>query len=231
MQNFTYAFRSAVFLSDGRMEQEMIKGPMRTWLQSVVLKEEDSMLLLSLEGNVQSDLDSKSGTTCLTLLHTNTALRSGTIHLLSSEEHQETASVLMESSCERDIGKVTTVVATPGQGPDRPQEVSYTDIKVIGNGSFGVVYQARLIDSQEMVAIKKVLQDKRFKNRELQIMRKLDHCNIVRLRYFFYSSGEKKDEVYLNLVLDFVPETVYRVARHFNKAKSIIPIIYVKVTS
>uniref|UniRef100_A0A3B3HSH5 [tau protein] kinase n=1 Tax=Oryzias latipes TaxID=8090 RepID=A0A3B3HSH5_ORYLA len=95
----------------------------------------------------------------------------------------------------RDSGKVTTVVATPGQGPDRPQEVSYTDVK----------------------------------NRELQIMRKLDHCNIVRLRYFFYSSGEKKDEVYLNLVLDFVPETVYRVARHFNKAKSIIPIIYVKV--
>uniref|UniRef100_A0A8C7LKQ8 [tau protein] kinase n=1 Tax=Oncorhynchus mykiss TaxID=8022 RepID=A0A8C7LKQ8_ONCMY len=126
-------------------------------------------------------------------------------------------------------GKVTTVVATPGQGPDRPQEVSYTDIKVIGNGSFGVVYQARLIDSQEMVAIKKVLQDKRFKNRELQIMRKLDHCNIVRLRYFFYSSGDKKDEVYLNLVLDFVPETVYRVARHFNKAKTTIPIIYVKV--
>lgn len=41
----------------------------------------------------------------------------------------------------------------------------------------------------------------------------------------------QKDEVYLNLVLDFVPETVYRVARHFNKAKSIIPIIYVKVNS
>uniref|UniRef100_A0A8C6X3W3 [tau protein] kinase n=1 Tax=Naja naja TaxID=35670 RepID=A0A8C6X3W3_NAJNA len=125
--------------------------------------------------------------------------------------------------------KVTTVVATPGQGPDRPQEVSYSDIKVIGNGSFGVVYQARLADSGELVAIKKVLQDKRFKNRELQIMRKLDHCNIVRLRYFFYSSGEKKDEVYLNLVLDYVPETVYRVARHFTKAKQTIPVIYVKV--
>ena len=40
----------------------------------------------------------------------------------------------------------------------------------------------------------------------------------------------QKDEVYLNLVLDYVPETVYRVARHFNKAKTIIPIIYVKVT-
>nr|XP_048684113.1 glycogen synthase kinase-3 alpha isoform X3 [Caretta caretta] len=129
----------------------------------------------------------------------------------------------------RDSGKVSTVVATPGQGPERPQEVSYSDIKVIGNGSFGVVYQARLADSGELVAIKKVLQDKRFKNRELQIMRKLDHGNIVRLRYYFYSSGEKKDEVYLNLVLDFVPETVYRVARHFTKAKQTIPVIYVKV--
>lgn len=39
----------------------------------------------------------------------------------------------------------------------------------------------------------------------------------------------QKDEVYLNLVLDYVPETVYRVARHFSKAKTIIPIIYVKV--
>jgi glycogen synthase kinase 3 beta len=91
----------------------------------------------------------------------------------------------------KDGSKVTTVVATPGQGPDRPQEVSYTDTKVIGNGSFGVVYQAKLCETNEFVAIKKVLQDKRFKNRELQIMRKLEHCNIVKLKYFFYSSGDK----------------------------------------
>ncbi|XP_077149739.1 glycogen synthase kinase-3 beta isoform X2 [Ranitomeya variabilis] len=135
----------------------------------------------------------------------------------------------MKVSRDKDGSKVTTVVATPGQGPDRQQEVSYTDTKVIGNGSFGVVYQAKLCDSGELVAIKKVLQDKRFKNRELQIMRKLDHCNIVRLRYFFYSSGEKKDEVYLNLVLDYVPETVYRVARHYSRAKQALPMIYVKL--
>lgn len=67
---------------------------------------------------------------------------------------------------DKDGSKVTTVVATPGQGPDRPQEVSYTDTKVIGNGSFGVVYQAKLCDSGELVAIKKVLQDKRFKVRQ-----------------------------------------------------------------
>lgn len=64
---------------------------------------------------------------------------------------------------DKDGSRVTTVLATAGQGNDRPQEVSYTDAKVIGNGSFGVVYQAKLVESQELVAIKKVLQDKRFK--------------------------------------------------------------------
>ncbi len=76
-----------------------------------------------------------------------------------------TPNSLYLSAGDKDGSKVTTVVATPGQGPDRPQEVSYTDTKVIGNGSFGVVYQAKLCDSGELVAIKKVLQDKRFKVR------------------------------------------------------------------
>lgn len=46
------------------------------------------------------------------------------------------------------------------------------------------------MESGEIVAIKKVLQDKRFKNRELQIMRQLvkdGHSNIVALKHCFYS--------------------------------------------
>ncbi|CDW56097.1 glycogen synthase kinase 3 beta [Trichuris trichiura] len=121
------------------------------------------------------------------------------------------------------------VSATPGYGPDRQVDVSYTDTKVIGNGSFGVVYQARIIGSDELVAIKKVLQDKRFKNRELAIMRRLEHQNVVRLKYFFYTKGDKSEEVYLNLILEYIPETVYRVARHYNKTKQIIPMMYVKL--
>jgi len=129
----------------------------------------------------------------------------------------------------KDGNKVTTVVATPGSGPDRPQEVAYMDTKVIGNGSFGVVFQAKLVESNELVAIKKVLQDKRFKNRELQIMRRLEHCNIVKLKYFFYSCGDKKDEVFLNLVLEYIPETIYKVARQHSKQKQTIPISYIKL--
>jgi len=63
----------------------------------------------------------------------------------------------------KDGSKVITVLATEGQGPDTSRQVSYTDTKVIGNGSFGVVYQAKLCESGDLVAIKKVLQDKRFK--------------------------------------------------------------------
>jgi glycogen synthase kinase 3 beta len=62
---------------------------------------------------------------------------------------------------------------------------------------------------EEEIAIKKVLQDKRFKvclklsliivgerltrsqNRELQIMRLVSHPNVVELRSFFYSNGDK----------------------------------------
>ena len=46
------------------------------------------------------------------------------------------------------------------------------------------------METGEVVAIKKVLQDKRFKNRELQIMRQLvkdKHSNIVTLKHCFYS--------------------------------------------
>jgi glycogen synthase kinase 3 beta len=61
----------------------------------------------------------------------------------------------------------------------------------VGNGSFGVVFQTKLSPSNEDAAIKRVLQDKRFKNRELQIMRIVRHPNIVQLKAFYYSNGER----------------------------------------
>lgn len=130
---------------------------------------------------------------------------------------------------DKDGKKMVTVMATLGPTPDRQQEITYTGLRIIGNGSFGVVYQARLVESNELVAIKKVLQDKRFKNRELAIMRRLDHCNIIRLQYFFYSNDGNKDEVYMNLVLDYIPETVYRVIRHHSKARQVMPTLYIKL--
>lgn len=83
-------------------------------------------------------------------------------------------------------------------------------------------------------------------------MRIVRHPNIVELKAFYYSNGERvcqptylpqptrslwlmltqreqKDEVYLNLVLEFVPETVYRASRYFNKLKTTMPMLEVKL--
>ncbi|KAK2739024.1 regulator of ime2 [Myotisia sp. PD_48] len=109
------------------------------------------------------------------------------------------------------------------------RDMQYTQCKIVGNGSFGIVFQTKLSPSGEDAAIKRVLQDKRFKNRELQIMRIVRHPNIVELKAFYYSNGDRKDEVYLNLVLEYVPETVYRASRYFSKMKTTMPILEVKL--
>jgi len=107
---------------------------------------------------------------------------------------------------------------------------TYVADRVVGHGSFGVVVRATVQEKEgETVAIKKVLQDKRYKNRELQIMQQLSHPNIVELKNNFYTNGEKSDEVFLNLVLEFVPDTVYRVSRHYSKLKQTMPYIYIKL--
>lgn len=108
---------------------------------------------------------------------------------------------------------------------------TYSADRVVGNGSFGVVVRAQVKETNETVAIKKVLQDKRYKNRELQIMQMLQHTNVVLLKNSFYTNGEKPDDVYLNLVLEFIPDTVYRVSRHYAKQKQPVPMLYVKLYS
>eukprot|EP01117_Protostelium_nocturnum_P008003 TRINITY_DN2850_c0_g1_i1.p1 TRINITY_DN2850_c0_g1~~TRINITY_DN2850_c0_g1_i1.p1 ORF type:complete len:453 (-),score=149.62 TRINITY_DN2850_c0_g1_i1:268-1626(-) len=101
--------------------------------------------------------------------------------------------------------------------------------KVVGNGSFGTVVRATIQGTNEVVAIKKVLQDKRYKNRELQIMQMVSHPCIVELKTSFYSNGDTADEVYLNLVLEYIPDTVYRVSRQYSKSKTSMPMLLVKL--
>lgn len=88
--------------------------------------------------------------------------------------------------------------------------------------------QAKCLETGEIVAIKKVLQDRRYKNRELQIMRVLDHSNVVQLKHCFFSTTEK-DEVYLNLVLEYISETVYRASKHYVRMNQHVPIIFVQL--
>ncbi|XP_009610982.1 shaggy-related protein kinase epsilon-like [Nicotiana tomentosiformis] len=120
------------------------------------------------------------------------------------------------------------VTTLSGRNGRQKKTLSYMAERVVGTGSFGVVFQAKCLETGESVAIKKVLQDRRYKNRELQIVRMLDHPNVVHLRHCFYSTTEK-NEVYLNLVLEYVSETVYRVSRHYSRVNHHMPIIYVQL--
>jgi len=122
-------------------------------------------------------------------------------------------------------GSASAAAGGAGQG-ETP--IALLNEKVVGSGSFGVVFSATIAETGEAVAVKKVLQDKRFKNRELQIMKSLRHQNVVHLKHCFFSNNEK-DELYLNLVMEYVPETIYRVVKHYNKTKRPIPMLYIKL--
>ena len=110
--------------------------------------------------------------------------------------------------------------------------INYEAQREVGRGSFGSVYLARTVETGETVAIKKVLQDKRFKNRELQIMKQLaqhPHPYIVHLKHHFISKGSKEGDIYLNLVLDYVPETIHSIVKHHNRMHEQVPILSVKL--
>lgn len=112
---------------------------------------------------------------------------------------------------------------------EKEQNYTYTATQIIGSGSFGVVYQATVSETTEVVAIKKVYQDKRYKNRELSIMKELDHPNVIKLRHYFYTPGEKPDEVFLNCVMDYIPDTLSRLIRQYAKSKLQFPKIVFKL--
>lgn len=57
--------------------------------------------------------------------------------------------------------------------------------KVVGNGAFGIVWRAREVGSAECVAIKKVVLDRRYHNRELEMMKGLDNEYVIKLHHAF----------------------------------------------
>ena len=54
--------------------------------------------------------------------------------------------------------------------------------KVVGNGAFGIVWRAREEGGNGTpVAIKKVILDRRYHNRELEMMKGMDHVCVIKL--------------------------------------------------
>ena len=95
------------------------------------------------------------------------------------------------------------------------KEYKYDAQRVCGNGSFSIVFQAIVRQTNQEVAIKKLFHDIKYKNRELDIMRELFHPNVITLKHAFYQEGRNPKEVYLNIVMEYIQETVARIVKHY----------------
>jgi glycogen synthase kinase 3 beta len=96
---------------------------------------------------------------------------------------------------------------------------------VIGQGAFGVVYSALSSDGT-IVAIKKVKIDPLHKSRELELLRELDHPNIVHLCCAFKSGSQ---DVAINLVMNYLPESLHEFSVKYPKTRHYPPLLYVKL--
>ena len=107
----------------------------------------------------------------------------------------------------------------------------YTVLKILGKGTFGIVYEVKNEETNEIFAIKKVYQDSHYKNRELQIMKELNHPNIIKLNSYFFTKGENDNETYLSCIMEFIPETLSNIIRKYAKEYKQMEEIYVKLYS
>ncbi|BGP32246.1 hypothetical protein JCM10296v2_004027 [Rhodotorula toruloides] len=144
----------------------------------------------------------------------------------------ERASARMAKEAEGiDDKRVYRVVATDAS-TNKQVELVFVHTAAAGHGSFGVVFRGELVrGGHGVVAFKRTRQDKRFKNRELQIMSAVSHPNIVKMLFYWYESAQDEGDsiVVLNLVLEFLPETLYRAYRTYTKRRQYFPEISTKL--
>ncbi|EGW30416.1 serine/threonine/tyrosine protein kinase, partial [Spathaspora passalidarum NRRL Y-27907] len=125
------------------------------------------------------------------------------------------------------------------------QPMTVREYKKIGEGAFGTVVEAVLkyVDpannkshdddknNSEWLgpfAIKRVPAQTEYKSRELEILRLVDHPNIVSLRFFFDKARPDTREVYQNLVMECLPSNLQAEIKYYRQSKYTIPYPHMK---
>ncbi|KAH0573133.1 Kinase, CMGC GSK [Spironucleus salmonicida] len=108
---------------------------------------------------------------------------------------------------------------------------TFTPERIVGRGSFGIVYLIRSPQFSQPLALKLVVQDRRYKNREHQLMSKLDHPYTTILRKGFFVSAGSTDDLILYIIMDYYPETLHSLYRQYSRLKEHVPLMIVRLAT
>ena len=131
-----------------------------------------------------------------------------------------------ENISDKQMGEVTA--KTPDMNFDRGaiEEKHYSTLKHVGQGTFGVVKKAMDNRTKRYVAIKKIPIEMGCPTRELQLLQEMKHPNCIYVLNSFHTEEKKNEESpkrYMNIVLEYIPDNLYKIISHYSKARANFP--------
>lgn len=102
-------------------------------------------------------------------------------------------------------------------------------LKLADKGTFGTVYKVKDAKSEKVYAIKRVYQDPAYINTEHQILRELAHVNCIKTHRAYYTKDKNSDKLFLNIVMEYIPTTLYALIGFYKKRETKMPTIMAKV--
>jgi len=106
---------------------------------------------------------------------------------------------------------------------------TYETLRLLGKGTFGHVYLCKVKETDDHVAIKSMNTPPE-KDREVQILKELyGHPNIVKLDGAFVMAPQHGNPETLNLVFEYLSDTLHRVIKHYNVLNRKMDSFYVKL--
>lgn len=100
-------------------------------------------------------------------------------------------------------------------------------IELIGQGTFGKVYLVVNKRTHEQYALKEVVQDPKYKNRELSIISQLDHPNIVEMKDYFMKMIDGQCTLFI--LMEFMTTSLQNLIRDYRKTKKAFSLIQRKL--
>jgi serine/threonine protein kinase len=143
--------------------------------------------------------------------------------------NQGSAIMQIDANFDNITGEQFFIDSTSMFGQPSSKTFTYTAKGVLSKGNFGSVYKALVQESGQLVAIKKVFEDPDYKTRELEILKKTKHPNVVKVRHAFYTREPSTDKLFLNLVMDYIPDTLHKIIQLYKNMRQNFPLVYAKL--